>query len=53
MMKQMLANSYLFGTNTPYIEALYDAYGLGPQGADSSSAAPSSQDACGFMLRPP
>ena len=26
MMKQMLANSYLFGTNTPYIEALYDAY---------------------------
>ena len=26
MMKQMLSNSYLFGTNTPYIEALYDAY---------------------------
>ncbi|MCX7148207.1 MAG: 2-oxoglutarate dehydrogenase E1 component [Rhodocyclales bacterium] len=26
MMKQMLSNSYLFGSNTPYIEALYDAY---------------------------
>ena len=30
MMKQMLANSYLFGTNTPYIEALYDAYLANP-----------------------
>ncbi|MDP1735714.1 MAG: 2-oxoglutarate dehydrogenase E1 component, partial [Sulfuritalea sp.] len=29
-MKQMLANSYLFGTNTPYIEALYDAYLANP-----------------------
>ena len=26
MMKQMLSNSYLFGTNTPYIEELYDVY---------------------------
>ncbi|MDO8789598.1 MAG: 2-oxoglutarate dehydrogenase E1 component [Sulfuritalea sp.] len=25
-MKQMLSNSYLFGSNTPYIEALYEAY---------------------------
>ncbi|MBK6907135.1 MAG: 2-oxoglutarate dehydrogenase E1 component [Rhodocyclaceae bacterium] len=25
-MKQMLSNSYLFGTNTPYIEELYDVY---------------------------
>ena len=30
MMKQMLSNSYLFGTNTPYIEALYDAYLVNP-----------------------
>jgi 2-oxoglutarate dehydrogenase E1 component len=30
MMKQMLSNSYLFGTNTPYIEALYDAYLANP-----------------------
>ena len=30
MMKQMLANSYLFGANTPYIEALYDAYLANP-----------------------
>ncbi|MDP2133428.1 MAG: thiamine pyrophosphate-dependent enzyme, partial [Sulfuritalea sp.] len=29
-MKQMLSNSYLFGTNTPYIEALYDAYLANP-----------------------
>jgi len=26
MMKQMLGNSYLFGANAPFIEALYDAY---------------------------
>ena len=30
MMKQMLSNSYLFGTNTPYIEELYDAYLANP-----------------------
>ncbi len=30
MMKQMLSNSYLFGTNTPYIEGLYDAYLANP-----------------------
>ena len=30
MMKQMLSNSYLFGSNTPYIEALYDAYLANP-----------------------
>ena len=30
MMKQMLSNSYLFGANTPYIEALYDAYLANP-----------------------
>ncbi|MGH8660536.1 MAG: 2-oxoglutarate dehydrogenase E1 subunit family protein, partial [Burkholderiales bacterium] len=26
MMKQLLANSYLFGANAPFIEALYDAW---------------------------
>ena len=26
MMKQMLSNSYLFGTNTPYVEELYEKY---------------------------
>jgi 2-oxoglutarate dehydrogenase E1 component len=26
MMKQMLGNSYLFGANAPFIEALYDTY---------------------------
>ncbi len=30
MMKQMLNNSYLFGSNTPYIEELYDAYLANP-----------------------
>jgi 2-oxoglutarate dehydrogenase E1 component len=30
MMKQMLSNSYLFGTNAPYIEELYDAYLANP-----------------------
>ena len=30
MMKQMLSSSYLFGTNTPYIEALYDSYLANP-----------------------
>lgn len=30
MMKQMLSNSYLFGSNTPYIEELYDAYLANP-----------------------
>ena len=26
MMKQFLGNSYLFGANAPFIEALYDAW---------------------------
>ena len=26
MMKEMLGNSYLFGSNAPFIEALYEAY---------------------------
>jgi 2-oxoglutarate dehydrogenase E1 component len=30
MMKELLSNSYLFGSNTPYIEALYDAYLANP-----------------------
>jgi 2-oxoglutarate dehydrogenase E1 component len=30
MMKQMLSNSYLFGTNAPFIEELYDAYLANP-----------------------
>lgn len=36
MMKQMLSNSYLFGTNTPYIEELYDAYLANPAAVDSA-----------------
>ncbi|MDP2823020.1 MAG: 2-oxoglutarate dehydrogenase E1 component [Sulfuritalea sp.] len=35
-MKQMLSNSYLFGTNTPYIEALYDAYLANPASVESA-----------------
>jgi 2-oxoglutarate dehydrogenase E1 component len=34
MMKQMLSNSYLFGTNTPYIEELYDIFLENPAGVD-------------------
>ena len=34
MMKQMLSSSYLFGTNTPYIEELYDAYLANPGSVD-------------------
>jgi 2-oxoglutarate dehydrogenase E1 component len=30
MMKQMLANSYLFGSNAPYVEELYEAYLANP-----------------------
>lgn len=30
MMKQMLSNSYLFGSNVPYIEELYEAYLANP-----------------------
>lgn len=30
MMNQMFSNSYLFGTNTPYIEELYEAYLANP-----------------------
>ncbi|MFZ3036966.1 MAG: 2-oxoglutarate dehydrogenase E1 component [Rugosibacter sp.] len=33
-MKQMLSNSYLFGSNTPYIEELYDAYLANPASVD-------------------
>ncbi|MBI5861097.1 MAG: 2-oxoglutarate dehydrogenase E1 component [Rhodocyclales bacterium] len=33
-MKQMLSNSYLFGSNTPYIEALYDAYLANPSSVE-------------------
>jgi 2-oxoglutarate dehydrogenase E1 component len=31
MMKQMLANSYLFGGNAPFVEELYEAYLANPQ----------------------
>jgi 2-oxoglutarate dehydrogenase E1 component len=34
MMKQLLSNSYLFGTNTPYIEELYDVYLENPANVD-------------------
>ena len=30
MMRQMIANSYLFGTNAPFIEELYEAYLANP-----------------------
>jgi len=34
MMKQMLGNSYLFGANAPFIEALYEAYLKDPAGVE-------------------
>jgi 2-oxoglutarate dehydrogenase E1 component len=34
MMKQMLSNSYLFGSNTPYVEELYDAFLADPASVD-------------------
>src|SRR5512146_1446076 len=34
MMKQFLGNSYLFGSNAPFIEALYDAYLGDPQSVE-------------------
>ncbi|CAB1369306.1 2-oxoglutarate decarboxylase, thiamin-requiring [Denitratisoma oestradiolicum] len=34
MMKQMLSNSYLFGTNAPFIEELYETYLANPAAVD-------------------
>jgi 2-oxoglutarate dehydrogenase E1 component len=34
MMKQMLSSSYLFGSNAPYIEELYDAYLANPSSVE-------------------
>ncbi len=34
MMKQMLSNSYLFGTNAPYVEELYESYLANPAAID-------------------
>ncbi|MBI4204641.1 MAG: 2-oxoglutarate dehydrogenase E1 component [Betaproteobacteria bacterium] len=34
MMKQFLGNSYLFGSNAPFIEALYEAYLNDPQSVE-------------------
>ena len=34
MMKQQLGNSYLFGSNAPFIEALYEAYLGDPQAVE-------------------
>jgi 2-oxoglutarate dehydrogenase E1 component len=34
MMKEFLGNSYLFGANAPFIEALYDAYLADPQSVE-------------------
>jgi 2-oxoglutarate dehydrogenase E1 component len=34
MMKESLGNSYLFGSNAPFIEALYDAYLKDPQSVE-------------------
>jgi len=34
LMKEMLGNSYLFGANAPFIEALYDAYLKDPQSVE-------------------
>ena len=35
MMKQLLGNSYLFGANAPFIEALYDAWLRDPAAVDA------------------
>jgi len=34
MMKQMLSNSYLFGSNAPYVEELYEAFLANPSAID-------------------
>src|SRR5438105_15818208 len=34
MMREMLANSYLFGANAPFIEALYEAYLADPSSVE-------------------
>src|SRR5688500_5128144 len=34
MMKELLGNSYLFGSNAPFIEALYEAYLKDPQSVE-------------------
>lgn len=34
MMKELQGNSYLFGSNAPFIEALYDAYLKDPQSVE-------------------
>ncbi len=34
MMKQMLSSSYLFGSNAPYVEELYEAYLSNPSAID-------------------
>ena len=34
MMKELFGNSYLFGSNAPFIEALYDAYLKDPQSVE-------------------
>jgi 2-oxoglutarate dehydrogenase E1 component len=34
MMKQLLSNSYLFGSNAPYVEELYEAYLSNPASID-------------------
>ena len=34
MMKEFLGNSYLYGANAPFIEALYDAYLADPQSVE-------------------
>jgi 2-oxoglutarate dehydrogenase E1 component len=36
MMKQMISSSYLFGTNAPYVEELYEAYLLNPAAVDAA-----------------
>ena len=35
MMKEFLGNSYLYGTNAPFIEALYESYLADPQSVES------------------
>ena len=34
MMKEFLGNSYLFGSNAPFIEALYESYLKDPQSVE-------------------
>ena len=40
MMKQLLGNSYIYGANAPFIEALYEAWLKDPAAAEPRWRAP-------------